>query len=317
MIRTLQPAPRVGRRLVAQSRGAVVASLTLAPAALPAALPAMLPAPLPSALAQLPALLLLVLLLAACGFTSPEVRAEGAVMVPPTGGAPAAVYLTLVNHGRYPDTLRGITAPGVGAVSLVTQRQHRSPTGGDGSRWMAMTAPVSSVAIAPGGDVAFSPGGVHGVVARLQRPLVLGETVALALHLTDRRVLSVRARVVAFTALDSAPSPRAATGGRNAAAVPGGCALYRANGCASCHGADGRGDGPIAATLDPRPRDFRDARAFRNGIDTAAIAQTLATGIPGGGAMPRYAHLTIDERRTLAGFLISLRASPPHSTPLP
>ena len=40
--------------------------------------------------------------------------------------------------------------------------------------------------------------------------------------------------------------------------------------CAGCHGLDGRGDGPIAATLDPKPVDLRihvplhrDADLFR------------------------------------------------------
>jgi cytochrome c553 len=28
--------------------------------------------------------------------------------------------------------------------------------------------------------------------------------------------------------------------------------------CATCHGIDGRGDGPAAASLDPRPRDYSD-----------------------------------------------------------
>lgn len=261
--------------------------------------------------------LLLAITLAACGGAHPDVRGERAVLVPPTGGAPTTVYVTLSNRGGRPDTLHAISAPGIGTVSLVTQHQHRAPTGGDGSPWMTMTTQAPPVVIAPGGDAAFSPGGVHGVIERLQRPLAIGETVELTLHLSAKRTLPARAHVVAFTALDSALSTAPVTEGTSAPAVPSGLALYRANGCASCHGKEGRGDGPIAATLDPRPRDFRDARAFRSGIDTAAIAQTLATGIPGGGAMPLYAHLTIAERRALAGYLISLRFPFPDSTPLP
>jgi mono/diheme cytochrome c family protein len=63
----------------------------------------------------------------------------------------------------------------------------------------------------------------------------------------------------------------------------------------------------VARTLNPPPRDFRTASAFKNGADEGAIAQTLATGIPGGGAMPLYAHLTDRERRSLALYVISLR----------
>jgi len=47
--------------------------------------------------------------------------------------------------------------------------------------------------------------------------------------------------------------------------------LYAENGCASCHGAEGHGDGAISQTLDPRPRDFRDAAAFERGFDVHPV----------------------------------------------
>jgi mono/diheme cytochrome c family protein len=97
--------------------------------------------------------------------------------------------------------------------------------------------------------------------------------------------------------------------------------LYAENGCASCHGAEGHGDGTVAPTLDPRPRDFRDVAAFKRGFDVEAIARTLATGIlaeaaPATGAsgapqhhqqgMPKFDHLTETERQSLALHIISL-----------
>jgi len=33
--------------------------------------------------------------------------------------------------------------------------------------------------------------------------------------------------------------------------------------CAPCHGAEGGGDGPAAAMLDPKPRNFRDAQFWK------------------------------------------------------
>lgn len=98
--------------------------------------------------------------------------------------------------------------------------------------------------------------------------------------------------------------------------------LYGENGCASCHGHEGRGDGPVGATLDPRPRDFHDVAAFKNGFEVAAIAATIANGIlvdvpvpTGGGApplhhkqgMPRFDHLSEVERQSLALYVMSLR----------
>ncbi|MBL8137642.1 MAG: c-type cytochrome [Acidobacteria bacterium] len=97
--------------------------------------------------------------------------------------------------------------------------------------------------------------------------------------------------------------------------------LYAENGCASCHGPAGRGDGPVGQTLDPRPRDFQDVAAFKRGFDVEAIARTLATGIlvpaaPARGAtgapshhqqgMPKFDHLSEVERQSLALYVISL-----------
>jgi high-affinity iron transporter len=87
-----------------------------------------------------------------------------------------------------------------------------------------------------------------------------------------------------------------------------GRALYRANGCANCHGPSGHGDGPIGLTLRPPPRDFRDGAAFKQGHSESAIATTLAHGVRGG-AMPAFSHLSTHERRSLAAFVRSLRTT--------
>lgn len=87
-----------------------------------------------------------------------------------------------------------------------------------------------------------------------------------------------------------------------------GATLYADNGCATCHGPDGRGNGPIAGTLTPTPRDFRDAASFKAGGDEVSIARTLAEGFnQGGSKMPAFSHLSEQERRSLALFVMSLR----------
>ena len=97
-----------------------------------------------------------------------------------------------------------------------------------------------------------------------------------------------------------------------AAEIERGRALYAANGCGTCHGATGRGDGPMAKTLNPPPRDFRDASAFKNGADAATVANTIATGLTrDGGQMQPYFHLSERERLLLARFVISLQESDP------
>lgn len=85
--------------------------------------------------------------------------------------------------------------------------------------------------------------------------------------------------------------------------------LYRRN-CAICHGAEGRGDGPAAGVLDPRPRNFKlgkyrlgsTARPFPSRSDLIA---TIRDGIPGTG-MPAWRHLPPEDIECLADYCIEL-----------
>jgi len=97
-------------------------------------------------------------------------------------------------------------------------------------------------------------------------------------------------------------------------AVEQGKALFTRNGCAVCHGPDGRGDGQIAATLKPPPRDFRDPAAYKNGHSKAAIARTIQKGMPGT-SMPGYGHLSAEEREQIAAYIRSLLKKENEDTP--
>jgi len=73
--------------------------------------------------------------------------------------------------------------------------------------------------------------------------------------------------------------------------------------CADCHGAAGRGDGPVAYLLDPKPRNFA-AGTFRvvsttNGVPSDDdLLGTLRRGMPGS-AMPPWGHLPESDLRAL------------------
>jgi len=47
--------------------------------------------------------------------------------------------------------------------------------------------------------------------------------------------------------------------------------------CASCHGPEGKGDGPAAAALDPKPRNLSDA-AYVSGLTDDHIFKTVKEG---------------------------------------
>ncbi len=88
------------------------------------------------------------------------------------------------------------------------------------------------------------------------------------------------------------------------ALVQRGKALFEQN-CAPCHGNDGRGDGPAAATLVPRPRDFMSPQGWVNGYRMEGIYKTLEEGIPGS-AMSSWEYLSPKDRMALVHYVQSL-----------
>ena len=72
--------------------------------------------------------------------------------------------------------------------------------------------------------------------------------------------------------------------------------------CASCHGEDGKGDGPASTALNPKPRNFINKEGWKNGPKLSQIYQTLEEGIPGSG-MISYNYLTPLERIALAHYI--------------
>jgi len=100
------------------------------------------------------------------------------------------------------------------------------------------------------------------------------------IHMTIRNCLRLGGTlglVVILAALVAAPPSRAAdlgTARRNFNAF-----------CAKCHGPSGRGDGPAAAALDTRPRDFTNCARMRKLSD-----DTLFTAIKEGGVAAGVSH---------------------------
>ncbi len=94
----------------------------------------------------------------------------------------------------------------------------------------------------------------------------------------------------------------------DAQAVRAGRRLYEQNECASCHGEQGRGDGPGAAVSDPAPYDFtrREFAGIREPPGTALLYAVLARGIAGTSMQPPAAQLSAWERLALIAYLTSL-----------
>jgi len=85
-------------------------------------------------------------------------------------------------------------------------------------------------------------------------------------------------------------------------------ALFQIN-CASCHGPKGQGDGPRAAELNPRPRNYHTEK-FRYGASGSQVFNTITNGSPGT-SMPSFALLPPQDRWALVHFVRSQVPNPP------
>jgi caa(3)-type oxidase subunit IV len=75
--------------------------------------------------------------------------------------------------------------------------------------------------------------------------------------------------------------------------------------CVSCHGVEGRGDGPAASALNPPPRNFTSDEHWKNGRRATMVFKTLKEGLAPS-AMASYATLPQDDRWALTHFVLSL-----------
>lgn len=82
--------------------------------------------------------------------------------------------------------------------------------------------------------------------------------------------------------------------------------LYAAN-CAACHGATGRGDGPLAKGMDPEPSNFHEEGRMKV-RSIYGLYNTIALGV-GGTPMRPFTEITEEDRWALAFFVGTLRGA--------
>lgn len=241
---------------------------------------------------------------------APPIDLDAAVLVLPAGGQPATMFFTVNNRGNADVAVTAVTVePSIG-TELQSVTAHRMPGNSSASGTRSLMRAIDRVEVPKHARVSFAPGGYTVVVrtAPTSSPSwQRGDTVRFTVHLSSAWSLEGRARVVTFAEFDGADTSAASDASR----LADGHRLYRGNGCAHCHGLEGAGDGPLAATLQPPPRNFRAMPVFVNGKSPDGIAQTLATGLPAGGSMPLYPHLNRTERLAIAHYVLSLADSAP------
>lgn len=82
------------------------------------------------------------------------------------------------------------------------------------------------------------------------------------------------------------------------------------NYCASCHGPEGRGNGPTSQTLSRRPPNLITASGgLKNGLSREGVLKTLEEGIPGT-EMGKYAGLPAEVKEQIADYVVFLNTHP-------
>ncbi|HEX7126208.1 MAG TPA: cytochrome c [Thermodesulfobacteriota bacterium] len=85
--------------------------------------------------------------------------------------------------------------------------------------------------------------------------------------------------------------------------IAAGKALFEQN-CATCHGVGGKGDGPAAVALNPKPANFTTGQ-FKHGGSDAQIFKTISNGVPGT-AMVGWSSIPEKSRWDLVNYIRSL-----------
>jgi cytochrome c oxidase cbb3-type subunit 3 len=76
--------------------------------------------------------------------------------------------------------------------------------------------------------------------------------------------------------------------------------------CVSCHGPQGKGDGPVAKTIGtPPPGDLTDDQ-WKHGDRPEQVVGVIARGLPGTGMSPWVGTLDDEEIRAVAAFVYVL-----------
>ena len=120
--------------------------------------------------------------------------------------------------------------------------------------------------------------------------------------------MALAARILLLLSALAAVAAAATKSAPDSVAVVAGAKLY-AQYCTACHGKSGRGDGLIAESLKPKPRDFRDPKQLKSKTDDDLV-KVISKGGPALGLSPTMlgwgATLKEPQIRQLAAFVRSM-----------
>ena len=74
--------------------------------------------------------------------------------------------------------------------------------------------------------------------------------------------------------------------------------------CASCHGSEGKGNGPAARFLDPKPRDFTSGEWVYTNGDVESLVAIITAGVDDTGMTPFEELLSEEEISAVANYVL-------------
>lgn len=101
---------------------------------------------------------------------------------------------------------------------------------------------------------------------------------------------------------EQAEAPAGAPAGVDLAA---GEQIFATN-CATCHGAQGAGDGPAASALNPKPTNMAEG-PFKHGGDFEGWKNVVANGVPGTAMAPWSGTLSDEQINNVVAYALSLK----------
>ena len=132
--------------------------------------------------------------------TRPTATIERAYVVIPAGQGPAALYFVATNPFAMADTIVSIGTEAIGPATLHQSMQ-------DKVAGTVHMMPVTALEVPARGTARLAPGGYHGMIAPLARPLVRGERIALTVRFEHGGVVRADATVITYADVDTATAP--------------------------------------------------------------------------------------------------------------
>ncbi|MBU0509009.1 c-type cytochrome [bacterium] len=142
-------------------------------------------------------------------------------------------------------------------------------------------------------------------------PWLLVVALAVVWLYREREIRHEIAALKTTSSTQAATAPDLRALAQNTELAKQGKALFEAN-CASCHGSKGYGDGPQAATISPKPRNYHTDN-FKFGDDVVSIYNTLLKGSPGT-SMPSFSLKPPEELFALVHYVRTLIPNPTPTT---